>query len=205
MEIELGSRIKEIRLSCRENQFVFARHFDKTQATISRWETGLQRPSHRDLVKLASLGNTSMGWLFTGNESPIYEISAFEVSVFTYAELEDPHIVIENFSANDPSDRVLCPTDLYSPTTLALRIKGDVMRPFREGSLLFFSRNQEGVDDNSLKRLCVVKRSDTDEILVRELLESHREGRYTLASWFSDPILEVPIEWAAPISSIKPV
>lgn len=176
MENEFGSRIKQIRLSCRENQIEFAQRFKKTQATVSRWEAGKQEPEHEDLFALSKLGNMSLEWLVNG-EGAVYETPPhLEVSVFTYAELENPHIVIEDFTSDDRSDRVLCPADLYSNRTLALRIKGEVMRPVREGWLLYFSREQEGVDESALGKLCVVKRSDADEILVRELLKGHSAG-----------------------------
>ena len=70
MDIELGQRIKRIREASGENQQAFARRFDKTQATISRWEAGKQFPERGDLIKLAQLGNISLGRLLEGDSFP---------------------------------------------------------------------------------------------------------------------------------------
>lgn len=61
----IGNRIRAIRLSLGITMQEFAKKIDSTagSGTVNNWETGRNRPNARRLVKIAEIGETSLGYL----------------------------------------------------------------------------------------------------------------------------------------------
>jgi len=96
------------------------------------------------------------------------------------------------------------PEGVGRDSIVAVRIRGDSMHPMRDGWLLFYRRDQEGVPDDCLNRLCIVKLANDGPILVKELHRGYAPNRYLLASWNAPPIENADLEWAAAVLSIRP-
>lgn len=58
--MKLGMKIAAIRKGLGETQEEFAKRFEKAQSTIGGWEADIKVPRHKDLIKIAQLGNTSV-------------------------------------------------------------------------------------------------------------------------------------------------
>lgn len=58
--MNLGQRIKQIRLSRGETTETFARHFDASKGTISKWENGIYKPNPDRIKQIAELGNMTV-------------------------------------------------------------------------------------------------------------------------------------------------
>ena len=83
-------------------------------------------------------------------------------------------------------------------------IKGDSMRPMKEGWLMFFQRDQSGVPAECRNQLCIVKIADDGPMMVKELRWTKTPGWYNLLSWNADPIEDVALDWAAKVLDIRP-
>ena len=101
-------------------------------------------------------------------------------------------------------EEVPTPLGVEGGDLVAVRIKGDSMRPMKEGWLLFYRRDQSGVPTDCRNQLCIVKIADDGPIMVKELRWTKTTGRYTLLSWSADPIEDVALDWAAKVLDIRP-
>lgn len=68
---QVGSRIKEVRMSLGYSMSEFATHIDKNarSGTVSNWETGKNLPNNKRLKKISELGNISLLYLLKGEKS----------------------------------------------------------------------------------------------------------------------------------------
>jgi hypothetical protein len=82
----------------------------------------------------------------------------------------------------------------------------DSMMPMmKDGWLLFYHRDQDGVPDDCIGKLCVVKVADDGPALVKEVRRGSRANSFNLLSVNADPIEDVILDWAARVISIRPV
>jgi len=86
---------------------------------------------------------------------------------------------------------------------VALMIRGDSMHPMKDGWLIFYRRVQEGVPDDCLNQLCVVRTED-GKTLCKDLRKGTLPRRFTLLSWNAEPRENVKLEWAAKVIDIRP-
>jgi DNA-binding XRE family transcriptional regulator len=90
------------------------------------------------------------------------------------------------------------------PDCVAARVKGDSMYPtLREGWLIFWRRDQDGVPEECFGQLCVVQVKD-GPLLVKDLFRGTRKNLFTLQSINAPPRENVPVEWAAKVIDIRP-
>lgn len=67
-KIELGQRIKAIRLSTGLNMREFGEKiFNSADSLVSRWEKGKSIPTHKRLIEIAKLGDVTVSYLLYGN------------------------------------------------------------------------------------------------------------------------------------------
>ncbi len=73
--IALGSRIKAIRQKRGENQEQFGKHFTppSNKGTVSRWESGISKPSAQRLREIAELGGVTVNFLLNGDATTVEE------------------------------------------------------------------------------------------------------------------------------------
>jgi hypothetical protein len=87
----------------------------------------------------------------------------------------------------------------------ALRVLGDSMMPLlRNGWLLYFHPEGEGVPDECFGRLCVARIADHGPIHVKDVIRGNRKNIFLLNSVTSAPMDDVRLEWAARVISIRP-
>jgi DNA-binding protein len=65
-DIELGNRIKTIRLSLELDQKQFAKKINATVSALSNWENGRNKPNMEKLSNISKLGNISLDNLLNG-------------------------------------------------------------------------------------------------------------------------------------------
>ena len=98
-------------------------------------------------------------------------------------------------------DEVEAPADAH-PSTVAARVRGESMLPmFQEGWIIYWSRHLPAGE--MVNQLCVVQLSD-GRIMVKTLRSGSQPGLWLLTSFNAADIVDVPVEWAAPIDWIKP-
>lgn len=67
MNMNVGERIKFIRLSLGETMETFGKRFHTSKATVNNWEKGRNLPNKENLLTIANIGNTTVEELLYGN------------------------------------------------------------------------------------------------------------------------------------------
>ncbi|HEM4558267.1 TPA: helix-turn-helix transcriptional regulator [Streptococcus suis] len=65
--VQVGERIKQIRLSLGESMEKFGERFETSKGTVNNWEKGRNLPNKENLKKIADLQNKSVGELLYGD------------------------------------------------------------------------------------------------------------------------------------------
>lgn len=86
---------------------------------------------------------------------------------------------------------------------VAVIIRGDSMHPFEDGWLIFYRRDQEGVPDDCVNRLCVVKVNE-GPMLVKKVLRGRSHKLWNLESYNASLRENVRLDWAARVLDIRP-
>jgi hypothetical protein len=86
---------------------------------------------------------------------------------------------------------------------VAAIIKGDSMYPLRDGWLIFWAKDQDGIPNECLGQLCVVQVKN-GPTLVKEVRRGAKSGTYRLESWNAPPREDVSLDWAAKVTDIRP-
>ena len=88
--------------------------------------------------------------------------------------------------------------------TIAVEIRGESLGPFFNGWLVFFDDVRSPVTDDIIGRLCVVGLQD-GRVLIKRLVRSRGTADlFHLYGQFGDPILDVPVAWAAQVKNVMP-
>lgn len=91
-----------------------------------------------------------------------------------------------------------------SDQTVAVEIRGESLGPFFNGWLVFFDDVRSPVTDDIVGKLCVVGLGD-GRVLIKRLVRSRGSNSlFHLYGQFGDPILDVPVKWAAQVKSVVP-
>ncbi len=202
---DLAARIRALRKSLGLSQASFASRVGVDQSNVSRWESGAP-PDDTHIVRLAALaGQHPAAFRYgrlpeTDSEAP----PSHMVSVVGYVGAGQEIFALDDHALGAGLEEVEAPEGVGRDTMVAVRVRGESMHPLRDGWLLFYRRDQHGVPEACLNRLCIVKLADDGPVLVKELHRGYREGHFVLSSWNAPPIEDVRVDWAAPVLSIRP-
>jgi transcriptional regulator with XRE-family HTH domain len=198
----LGERIKALRKELAQTQIQFAATLGTSQPTVSRWEAGLFTPQDSAFLQtMANLAGVTLSEFRYGESGAVRE-----VSVAGYVGAGSRVYAIDDYPRGAGMEMVPAPEGGGGKPVVAVRVRGDSMLPMmKDGWLIFYHRDQMGVPDDCLGKLCVVKVAEDGLVLVKDLRRGSRPGRFTLLSVNADPIENVSLEWAARVISIRPV
>ncbi len=202
---DLAARIRSLRKSLGLSQASFAGRVGVDQSNVSRWERGAT-PDDAHIVRLARLAGQHPAAFRYGrlpeadSEAPPRDM----VSVVGYVGAGQEIFALDDQALGAGLEAVEAPEGVGRDTMVAVRVRGESMHPLRDGWLLFYRRDQHGVPEACLNRLCIVKLADDGPILVKELHRGYRKGHFVLSSWNAPPIEDVRVDWAAPVLSIRP-
>ena len=91
-----------------------------------------------------------------------------------------------------------------SERTVAVEIRGESLGPFFDGWLVFFDDVRSPITDDLIGKLCVVGLDD-GRVLIKRLIRSRSAPHlFHLYGQFGDPLLDVPVKWAAQVKSVMP-
>jgi len=205
-EFDLAARIRALRESLDLSQASFANRVGVDQSNVSRWERGAP-PDDAHLVRLAELAGQHPAAFRYGHLPETVSEALPQppiVSVVGYVGAGQEIFALDDHALGASLEEVEAPEGVGRDTMVAVRVRGESMHPLRNGWLLFYRRDQHGVPEACLNRLCIVKVADEGPILVKELRRGYRDGHFVLSSWNAPPIEDVRLDWAAVVLSIRP-
>ncbi len=204
---DLAARIRALRKSLGLSQASFASRVGVDQSNVSRWERGAP-PDDAHLVRLAELAGRHPA-AFRYGQLPEADLAPPSppphiVAVVGYVGAGQEIFALDDHALGAGLEEVEAPEGVGKDPMVAVRVRGESMHPLRNGWLLFYRRDQHGVPEACLNRLCIVKLAGDGPILVKELHRGYRKGHFVLSSWNAPPIEDVRVDWAAPVLSIRP-
>ncbi len=166
--------------------------FSKSQ--ISRWEKNDRTPNVAQFQTIADALEIPVRTLFPlGKLVPVVGYVGAGHKVFS----EDAYAKGEGIY------KTQCPDELDPNVTVALEVKGDSMLPIQDGWIIFYSRRNNFGQIDVINKLCVVKTNDGD-MFIKRVKPGYKVGTYNLISTNADQMENIKLEWAAPVTYIKP-
>ncbi len=196
----LGRRIRELRESLDRTQTAFAAMLGVDQSTVARWENG-HMPKEAHIARLAAMAGQHPAEFVYGRPGRARRHMA---PVVGYVGAGQQVFPVDDHALGSGIDEVEAPAEVGGRSVVGVRVRGDSMHPMKDGWLLFYRREQEGVPADCIGRLCVVQVAGDGPLLVKELRRGYAPGSWTLLSWSAAPIEDVALSWAAPVLSIRP-
>lgn len=150
--------------------------------------------SHETIEAIATAFDVPMESLFGGSR-PTHTVP---VAYYVGAGSE-VHAFAES---QGPFDYVEAPADA-GPNTVAGKIDGVSLGRVLDQAVVFWDDVHSPVTPDQHGRLCVVELHD-GRVLVKEIHPARTPGLYHLFSETEQPILDVPLRWAAVVTNIRP-
>jgi hypothetical protein len=104
--------------------------------------------------------------------------------------------------ADEDYEEVAAPMDA-NEKTIAVEIRGKSLGPLLSNWLVFYDDVRSPVTSDLVGQLCVVGLSD-GRVLVKEIQRNGRGGYRLLSNTSEPPIDDVPIDWAAKVTEMRP-
>jgi repressor LexA len=177
--------------------------------------------SRRSLSSAAGLSESAVRDLLTRTDNPgvgtlrkVAEALEIPVDALTGAGLEVPVLGKigaggqVKFLANaddEQGDFPMVPRPpLVAGRLMALEVQGSSMLPkYESGDIIYVKRDHEGVLPSYIGKYCAVRTTDGGTWL-KILAAGSVEGRYTLRSLNAEDMVNVEVEWAAPVLFVMP-
>lgn len=118
--------------------------------------------------------------------------------------------IVEDFASGEPLRLVDAPEGVDVDSGAAIEVAGDALQPIPNGWLVYFNRtygskHYGGVPNEAVGGLCVAKPVDAPQMIVRRVGEGAKPPLYNLFSPHSTEILDVELDWAAPVVCLRPM
>lgn len=193
----MQNNIKAIRLRRGFTQEEVAERIGgKTHKTqISRFEKGNQQLTEDWIHKFASALECEPGDIIgSPRDVPVVGYIGAGAEVFPFDDHEK----------GDGLEHVPAPVGMSGEKILGLRVRGDSMLPFKDGWLIFYTRENDGdIEGKCLNQLCAVQVRN-GPLLLKELRRGYQKDRFMLFSYNAEPINDVEIDWCGKVVDIRP-
>lgn len=194
-----GERLREIRSTKYPSASSAAEAMGLKQRFTYTQHENDTRPISRDAaVRYARFFKVSVDWLLTGRGK---QDAIPKVPVVGRVGAGAEILPFDDFPQGEGIRQVDPPPG--EDGTVALEIAGDSQYPLQEGWLIFYRRDIDGVPDECVGKLCVVKLTN-GVTLLKTLRRGPRKGRFRLESWNAPPREDVQLEWASKVLDIRP-
>lgn len=173
-----------------------ARRVGTSKQNIDRWAAASRKLPIEWALKLApALSTTPEQLVFPPRKVPIVGYVGAGAKVYS---IDDAEMGAGSLGEAD----VDAPLDL-GPDAVAVKVKGDSMRPaYRDGDLIFYDRRLESDFESLIGEECVVELEDGSHY-VKEVYLGSAAGQWTLLSHNASPIPDVRLRWAARVRYIE--
>jgi transcriptional regulator with XRE-family HTH domain len=192
--------LKTARKAAGLSQAALAKTVGVAQQLIGQLERGEVRTT-KLIFRIAEALGVSASSL--DNEIPVQSSSRRSIPVVGYVGAGAEVLAIDDHEKGGGLDEIDPPFQGLSPSTVAVRVRGNSMSPtFRDGEILLYDRQDNGDLTHLIGKDCVVSLADG-----RKFVKQIR--RTPLGEWFlysvnsdSDPIFGAIIEWAARVKIV---
>jgi transcriptional regulator with XRE-family HTH domain len=193
---ELKDAVRAARIRRGWSQGELARAVGVTPQAIQAIEAGrVKKP--QNLTAIARKLGVNPEHLLNGSESSISAL----VDIVGIARAGSGEI--DYSSSQGVLGQVEAP-EMATERTVALEVRGDSMGGrIEDGDLVFYDDRREPVTPDLLGRVCVICRAD-DTVAVKKLMAGSKPGHFHLISYSAPPEFDVPVKWAAKVTSIRP-
>lgn len=178
-----------------------ARAFGWTVPTYLAHENASRGIPYERATKYARAFRVNAAWLITGVGAMV---NRGTTQVVGYIGAGEQIFAMDDHEKGAGLEEVDLPPGIFGDDLCALKIRGNSMRPLRDGWVVFYRKSQDGVPDTAISELCVVKLTD-GRVFLKELRRGYTKGLFNLESWSaaSPPMIDQEVEWAVPIEAIS--
>lgn len=199
---EMDTPGKRLRMARERAGFATAtdapRHNRWAVSTYLGHENGSRGFNQEQAKKYARAFRTSAAWLLTGEGDVSTSV---KVPVVGYVGAGAEITPYDDHAQGASLEEVEAPPGA-SESVVAVIIRGDSMYPaYRDRDEIYYER-YEGPPLDLVGRECVIKLAD-GRMYVKTLAAGSEPGLGTLLSFNFPPIMDVPIEWAAPVKWVR--
>lgn len=193
----LPDRLKEARIAAGfDEATAAATAFGWAAPTYLSHENGSRTPRYTTVEQYARAFRVSTAWLLTGYG----KMKGRLVPLVGYVGAGAEVFFVDDHAQGAGLEYIEAPSELAG-TAVAVQVRGNSMYPaYKDGDIIFYD---EHADDLTalIGRECVV-RLRTGETFVKLLSHSSHAG-WTLLSHNAPPLVDISIEWAAPVAWVK--
>ncbi|MBR2268292.1 MAG: helix-turn-helix domain-containing protein [Sphingobium sp.] len=171
---------------------------------------------NKPLAQKAGLGETSVRDLLDNEDRDIKLGTLFKIAGALDTDIRDliggspavPLVGRVGAGGNIVYDEVIGETVPNPPGLTgqveALEVQGTSMLPrYSNGDVVYISATMRGISEEDIGDFCAV-RLKSGETYVKQLAYGSRPGFFTLRSLNAEDIVDVEVEWAAPILFVMP-
>lgn len=165
--------------------------------TYTQHENGTRGFKRDSAIQYAKKFKVSVEWLLTGSGASKRQP---KVPVICYIGAGSEVHPIDDHAQGRGLEEVDPPQGVTG--CVAAIIRGDSMHPLKDGWLIFWTRDHEGVPEDCLGKLCVVEIVN-GPTMVKEVHKGSKKGLYDLHSWNAALRKDVKLAWAAKVLDIR--
>jgi DNA-binding XRE family transcriptional regulator len=213
---DVGHAIRFAREMAGLKQAQLAQAIGVTRNAVSLWENGKNMPATDKLRRIADTLLVDFEWLMSGRgrgpgsgivwtrpapetgQNPGADDNVVPVVGYVGAGAQ-AHFYED---AQGPFDWVAAPEG-STVSTVGVEIRGTSLGPLFDRWTVFYDEVRNPVTADLIGQLCVVGLED-GRVLIKKLLRSATRGRFNLISQNDEPILDVPVKWAARVKTLTP-
>lgn len=191
---------------------------DELQRVRAALREAMERKAikNKPLAQKAGLGETSVRDLLDNEDRDIKLGTLFKIAGALDTDIRDliggspavPLVGRVGAGGNIVYDEVIGETVPNPPGLTgqveALEVQGTSMLPrYSNGDVVYISATMRGISEEDIGDFCAV-RLKSGETYVKQLAYGSRPGFFTLRSLNAEDIVDVEVEWAAPILFVMP-
>lgn len=197
----LGKKIRDVRKGdTKRSQHEFADLIGVSQPQVSRWEREEDTPTEPFMERIAREAGMSVQEFLYGS---VIADTTQGVPLVSYVGAGEQVFPVDSGGY----ETVNAPAGVaFSAGLRAMRVKGDSMRPLRDGWLVYYQQpGYPGVSDDCFAGPCVLETAD-GAVFIKELVRGTKPGHFHLVSWNQATAImqDVALAWATPVVAMVP-
>lgn len=195
----MQNKIRELRKARDITLATLSERTDISEQQLNRLEKGERRLNQDNMRKIAEALHCRPSDLLNNDEKRLVPVLGY-VGGGQEIECIDPHMQGQGIEEVEP------PTGFYADDIACVAVRGNSMEPMVESNwLLFYRKESDGVPEDCIGQLCVVK-LENEGMLVKKIRPGSAPGLYHLLS--KNPTYETmfdqKLRWASRVIDIRP-